>query len=126
MDIKGALNAIMPTIPRVKDVTDKTIRSGSTTDRDGNGQQQYQGQGQKHGPMSEEQFKKAVDYIKGLEAVKEHNLSLEVAEVNGVKIVILKEPDGKVIRRIYEEELWTLQILKDESPKKGQLLRKTA
>jgi hypothetical protein len=130
MDIKSALNAVLPPQVRAKDKVERTIKSDSTTDRDANGQQAYsQNQEQHHEPMSDEQFDKALDTLLAYPAVIEHNLFHEVSknEKDGKRIVILKEPDGKVIRRITEAELWTLPIFRDQDPqKKGQLLRKTA
>ena len=128
MDIKNALNAILPITNRVREVSQRSLKTGTTSDRDANGQQQYQqqNQNQQRGPMSDEQFKKALEYLQSLDVFKEHSLSIEVIESKSKKIVILKEPDGKVLRRINEEELWTLQVMQNEPQKKGQLLRKTA
>lgn len=127
MDIKNALNAVIPPQLRQKDGVDRTIKMGNTTDRDANGQQMYQEQKPKE-PMTEEQFEEALQVLKNLPAVKEHNLTVEAIEHEGRRIVLLKESDGKVLRRIHEAELWTLPEMKSSDPsnKKGQLLRKTA
>lgn len=124
MDIKNALNAVLPLSLRAKDKIEKTIKSDSTTDRDADGRQAFGGGGDQHPPMSEEQMKKALDHLRGLQVVKDNNLSVELAEVEGKKFVFIKEPDGKVVRRISENELWSLQSVRDTA--KGQLLRKTA
>lgn len=127
MDIKNALNSILPLDLRPKEGVDKSIKAGSTTDRDANGQQQYQQQDQKRDPMTEEQLQKALDILKSYPAVKEHGLSVELVLLEGKHFVLLKESDGKLIRKISEAELWTLPDLKEwETSKKGQLLRKTA
>lgn len=129
MDVKNALGSILPANLRQKvGATEKTIKAGNTTDRDGNGQMaQDQKNEEQHPPMTEEQLKAAVDQIKALPAVKEHNLSVELTDVNGKRFVLLKEADGKILRRIPELELWTLPVIDSTSPdKKGQILRKTA
>jgi uncharacterized FlaG/YvyC family protein len=128
MDIKGALNAIIPPGMRKTAGTDRAIKAGNTTDRDANGQAAYdQNQQQQRQPMSEEQLKKALEHLKSLPAVKEHNLTVELIETQGKRFVLLKEPDGKILRRIPELELWTLPVMTESDPqKKGQLLRKTA
>lgn len=130
MDIKNALNAILPLNNRAKPEESKPIKAGTTTDRDANGQATYdQNQQQEHRePMSEEQLQKALKAIQEYPAVKEYNLTVELVEQEGKKFVLLKEPDGKVIRRIPEIELWTLPVMTESDPKtkKGQLLRKTA
>lgn len=125
MDIKNALNQVIPIGLRTKGPVQKTIKSDSTTDRDANGQQAFGGQQEQHRePMSEEQLQKALEHLRGLAVVKDHGLSVELIDQAGRKFVLLKEASGKVIRRIPESELWTLQIMQDE--KKGQLLNKSA
>lgn len=128
MDIKNALNSILPPGLRKATPTERTIKAGNTTDRDANGQATYdQNQQQHREPMTEEQLKKALEHLKNLPAVKEHNLSVELVEAQGKRFVLLKEADGKVLRRIPEIELWTLPVMTEsDPPKKGQLLRKTA
>ena len=124
MDIKSALNAVVPISIRTKDKIDRAIKSDSTTDRDANGQMPGGGEQQQQGPMSDEQMQKALEHLQSLQAVKDHQLTVEVMEVGERKFVLIKEPDGKIVRRISEHELWSL---KDVSPTdKGQLLRKTA
>lgn len=125
MDIKGALKTILPIENRIKSVGEKLIKTDSATDRDANGQMfQGENQEQQHPPMSDEQLKKAMEHLKNLAVVKENSLSVELIEQDGKKFVLLKEFAGKVIRRIPESELWSLQVVKDTE--KGQLLRKTA
>lgn len=125
MDVKNILNQILPVNLRVKETATKEIKSGSTTDRDANGQQAYSNnQNQQHPPMSDEQLKKALEHLQSLQVVKDHNLEVSLVEVDGKKFILLKEPDGKVIRRIPEFELWSLQIMKDE--KRGKILNRSA
>ena len=130
MDIKNALNAILPLNLRQKTEVDRSIKSSNTTDRDANGQQAYdqQGQQQKHRePMTEEQLETAMKALRDYPAVKEHNLSIELVTQEGCRFVLLKEPSGKLIRRIPEIELWSLPVMTESEPnKKGQLLRKMA
>lgn len=128
MDIKNALNAILPMNLRQKTGVDRTIKSGNATDRDGNGQMPSgQNQQQQREPMTDEQLEKALKTLKEYPVVKVHNLSIEVVEQDGRRYVLLKEPDGKLIRRISEAELWSLPVMSETDPdKKGQLLRKMA
>lgn len=129
MDIKNALNAILPINVKQKTGVDRSIKSGNTTDRDANGQAAYDQnqQQQQRPPMTEEQLEKALQQLREYPAIKEHNLTVELVEQAGRRFVFLKESDGKVIRRIPEAELWTLPNMSPNDPKpKGQLLRKTA
>jgi len=128
MDIKGALNSILPLNLRAKTDVDRTIKSGNATERDANGQTTYdQGSQQERPPMSDEQLEKAIQQIKDFPAVKEYNLTVELQTHQDKRFVVLIEADGKILRRIPEIELWNLPAMNDsEAPKKGQLLRKMA
>jgi uncharacterized FlaG/YvyC family protein len=129
MDIKGALNSILPLNLRAKTGVDRSIKSGNATDRDANGQTTYDhGSQEQHPPMSEEQLEKAMQNLKELPAVKDHNLTVELQIHNDRRFVLLIEPDGKILRRISELELWSLPSMSNDSEanKKGQLLSKMA
>ncbi len=125
MDIKSVLNQVIPIKLREKDPTARTIKSESTTDRDANGQQAFgdEKKNQKE-PMTEEQLKQAIDHLRSLPVVKDNGLYLELVEVDGKRFVLLKEPTGKIIRRIPELELWSLQVMQED--KRGQLLNRSA
>ncbi len=125
MDIRNVLGSLIPVNTVKKDPTEKIIKSDSTTERDANGQMPFgDGGEQQHPPMSEEQFKKAMEHLASHQAVKENNLIVEALTIDGRKFVLIKEPGGKIVRRIPEVELWSL--LKVQDNEKGQLLRKTA
>lgn len=124
MNIKGLAPTILDTVKPVPK-TERAIKSDQTHDRDPNGQQAFpQNQENQHGPMSDEQFNKALEHLKSLPAFKEHKWTVE-SEVQDdqTKIAIIKDNLGNLIRRIPEKELWTLP---DEDNPKGQLFKKTA
>lgn len=124
MNIKGLFGNIVPT-PPVNPVSraEKAIKSDSTSDRDANGQQAGQEHPQRE-PMTEEQLDEALEKLRNLSGVKEHNWQIELVVIESKKFVLVKEPNGNVIRRIPELELWTLESSSPQS--KGQLLKKTA
>lgn len=125
MNVKGLLGSQIPTVPiRPAEKVDRTIHSDMAHDRDANGQQSFGGQGQEHGPMSDEQLKQALEHLRQLAAVKEHKWSVELVLENDKKFVLIKDVLGALIRRIPEADLWTLNI--DDQVPKGQLLKKTA
>lgn len=123
MDIRNVLGSILPTNLSRKDPVDRAIKSDSATDRDANGQMPQQEE-EHHPPMSEEQLERALEHLRNLAVVKEHNLTVELVVIEDRRFVLIREPDGKVVRRIHEQELWTLKEVKENE--KGQLLRKTA
>lgn len=125
MNIKGLLGNIWPSNSvRPVDKTERAIKSDSTGDRDANGQQAGGGDPQQHEPMTEEQLQKALEQLRNLPAVKEHNWIVELLVVENKRFAMVKETNGTVIRRIPEQDLWTLQT--GNEPGKGQLLKKTA
>ncbi len=129
MNIKGLLGNMVSSPIRNKDgiqKVDRSIKSDSAHDRDANGQQLYDQNKKKHpdGPLSEEQFKKAVEYLEALTSVKEHNWKVETVVEENKKFVQIKDNLGNLVRRIPESELWSLPF--DKDVRTGQLLKKSA
>lgn len=122
MDIKNALNAVIPLSLRAKEKTERTIRSDSTADRDADGRMASGGEHKQS--MSDEQFQKALEHLKAHQVVKEHGLIVETIIQGSKRLVLVKEPNGKIVRRIQEDELMSLSEVKEKE--KGQLLRKSA
>lgn len=125
MNIKGLLGPNITPQVRSSDKVEKAgIKSDSAHDRDANGQQTYQQDQQKKGPMSEEQLQKAVEHLRQLPAAKEHHWSVELAVIQNKKFILIKDNLGAVIRKIPEHELWVLPLF--EEARKGNLFKKTA
>lgn len=125
MNIKGLLGNILSITP-ISSATkaEKAIKSDSTSDRDANGQQAGGGEEQQREPMSDEQLEKALEQLRNLSGVKEHQWKVELVTIEGKKFVLVKDTNNQTIRRIPEIELWTLES--DSKQGKGQLLKKTA
>jgi uncharacterized FlaG/YvyC family protein len=129
MNIKGLLGNMITSPIRSKDgqtKVDRTIKSDSSHDRDANGQEFY-GQNKKQqqqDPMSEEQFKKAVDYLLNLPSLKDNGWIVETIMEDSKRVLLVKDNSGNLIRRIPEAELWTLPF--DKDVRTGQLLKKFA
>jgi uncharacterized FlaG/YvyC family protein len=128
MNIKGLLGNMVTSPIRNKDgqsKVERTIKSDESHDRDANGQQFYdQNKKQQQGSLSEEQFKKAVEYLEALASVKEHGWTVESIIENEKRFVLVKDNLGTIVRRIPESELWTLPF--DKDVRTGQLLKKSA
>ncbi|MGZ3743980.1 MAG: flagellar protein FlaG [Pseudobdellovibrionaceae bacterium] len=125
MNIKGLLGNILPSGPILPTrKTERTIKSDSTSDRDANGQQAGGGEQQQREPMTEEQINKAIEHLRNIPGVKEHNWSVELSVVENKKFVLVKDTSGNIIRRIPELDLWTLTDGNDSG--KGQLFTKSA
>lgn len=125
MNIKGVFGNVMANPIRPPDKVERTIKSDMTQDRDANGQQPQDDSQKKHDePMSEEQLNKCLEHLRQLPAVKENNWQIELSEIEGRRFVLVLDPQGTLIRRFPESDLWTLPV--DLADHKGQLLKKTA
>jgi hypothetical protein len=111
MNIKGMISNILPTFDsRNVDPVGKTIKSDSTHDRDANGQEAYQQQGdpEHHEPMSDEQLERAMEHLRNLAGVKEHKWTVHLSIEEDIRYALVKDNLGNIIRKIPERELWTL------------------
>ncbi len=128
MNIRNLSSTTATTALDNREPIDRSIKSSNTTDREGNGQQQHGSEQAPKEPMNAEQLEVAVKNLENLPAVKELGLSIEVTRQGLRAVILLKELSGKVIRRIPEDELWTLPEVKsfENTHQKGQLLRKSA
>jgi len=122
MNIKGIAPVINTTPLRAVEKVKGGIKSDESHERDANGQQSSGDPQQHREPMSDEMFQKAIDHLKQLPGVKEHNWSIEPAEINSKRFILVKDLQGHTIRRISEYDLWSLP-LEGESPT-GNLLKK--
>jgi len=116
----------LPILNRKSQPVEQTIKSENATDRDGNGQQQFQKQNEKQRPMTEEELKKAMTHLSELEVVKTNQWTVKLQETPGGRWILLSDAQGELIRKIPEAELWTLQVMQQDPSQKGQLLRKIA
>ncbi len=129
MNIKGLLGNMITAPIRNKDgatKAERTIKSDSTHDRDANAQQFYDQnkKQQQQGSLSEEQFKKAIEYLETLSSVKEHHWKVDTVVEESKRFVVIKDNLGTVVRRIPETDLWSLPF--DKDVRTGQLLKKSA
>ncbi|MEN0058206.1 MAG: hypothetical protein AAGB31_05180 [Bdellovibrio sp.] len=125
MNIKGLVSNIIPNNDvRSVDNIGKTIKSDESHDRDANGQQSYGEQHQQqHEPMSEEQLERSLEHLRNLPATKEHKWTVELETQEKGRFVLVKDNLGNLIRRIPEQELWTLPA---DPTSRGQLLKRSA
>ncbi len=132
MDIKNILNAMIPSPGPVKSRMEKSIKTDSSSDRDANGQRQRQGSGDGRGPLSDSEWVQILQHLKNISAVKEQGWSVERSDLDHRKFVVIKDSEGKVLRRLSERDLSSL--LESLTPgggsshqeTRGQLLRKQA
>jgi hypothetical protein len=122
MNVRTITNPIIP-VESIKTSETKNVKMEvSAEDREADGRR---GQDEpSKNPLSEEEFKKAQEYIEGLTGLKANGLTVEVDEASGLKIFIIKDHEGHVVRRIVEWEMRL--ILNDKDKKVGQIFDKSA
>lgn len=122
MDIKGIARNIIPfqSVRKTEEAKTKSALDTSN-EKEGNGQA-ANGENQKRRPLTPEELQEAVAYLETLAGVKDNSLSVRVQTVEGVSVVFVEDRDGKVVRRIPENEL--LQLTANRQKKSGHLLNK--
>lgn len=129
MNIKGLFGQMITTPIRNGDGTsvkkvEKSIKSDESHDRDANGQQTFSDNQKEKEPMSDEQFEQAIELMKNLPSVKDHNWKIEKRIENEKRFLIIFDNLNNIVRRIPEAELWSLPF--DKDARTGQLLKKSA
>lgn len=117
MNIKSITGAPAPA--EIKKIERRIADSSADRDPGGQGDQAPE----KHPKMTPEQIAQAMDVLKGLSGVKDHNLTVRLETKDGINVVFIEDAFGKVVRRIPESELWTL--LQQRDRKTGHLFDKT-
>lgn len=120
MNIKG-LNPNPVTAIDSKARVDAKARTASTADRDGNGRREQREPETKR-KLSDQEFDEALTVLKGLSGVVDNNLSVRVETSEDQRLVLIVAPDGKVIRRLTEAQLWA--ATRDKDRQTGRILDK--
>ena len=100
------------------------VKSESTSkDRDADGRHEKSGEGEKR-HLSDEEFQKALAELEEIPGIRESSLSIHVEQKEGFRVVLVKDPEGRVVRRLSQSEMWSLVThAKDRST--GLMLDKT-
>lgn len=119
MDIKSVLRSSWPfNVNSVQKVDRKT--TNETTDREGNGQSQQKEPERRK--LSDKEVTELVAYLESLDGVKNNNLKVRLAVNEGVRVIFIEDPSGKVVRRIPDSEFALVSKTKEQ--KSGNLLNK--
>ncbi|OFZ17861.1 MAG: hypothetical protein A2Z20_05785 [Bdellovibrionales bacterium RBG_16_40_8] len=94
----------------------------SSEDRDPDGRR-HQEEPNKN-PLNAEELLQAIKYLESVTGLTAKGLSFEFEKAGDLKIFVVKDPEGQVVRRIVEWELRAL--LNDKDKKTGQIFDKAA
>ena len=94
----------------------------SHKDRDADGRRDRQPDQNHKEHLNDEEMELALATLRELEGVKANSLEVELVAKEASRIVLIKDLNGKVIRRIPEAELWPL--IQDKERPTGHILDK--
>lgn len=127
MNIKNLIGS-NPIVDKIKSVSSapKSIKSeSSSSERDANGQMMFQKQ-QKKQKMNREQVEKALQTLNAKAFMKDMHWVATLIDDNGFYYAEVKDPEGKIIRKISEHDMWDLLEVQSVETSKGNLLKRTA
>lgn len=101
----------------------KTIKSEDADEREANGQQP-RGDTESHRPLTEEEVQQVMEKLRSHEGIQKNGLLVKHSRENDQNVVWLEAPDGKVIKRIVERDLY-FYLFKD-SKDELQLVNRSA
>lgn len=118
MNIKSVTpNPILSIDPQQR--VDTNVKAQGSTDRDGNGRREQPEEEQKR-HLNQQEFDEALAALRELPGLKANNLALKVEENEGVRTVLILAPDGKIVRRLSESQLWA--ATRDKDRQTGRIL----
>ena len=104
MNIRSLSNP-PPVMGKEKIESSKTIKSDETSEREANGQQPFS-DGEPHRQLTEEETEQVLEKIKAHDGIQKSGLIVNFAVENEQKIVKIETPEGQVIKRFTEKDLY--------------------
>ena len=90
------------------------IKSNETADREANGQQLTGNNQDFYRPLVPEELEQALEKIRSHEGIVKHGLVVAAYVENGKNIVKIESPEGTVIKRILERDLFFYLFQEDK------------
>ena len=120
MNIKSVFSApITPIDPKQK--VEGNARAKSSGDRDGNGRQEQQEPELKR-HLTQQEFDDAIKVLEQTPGLKANNLKIKVEQQGDHKVIYIVAPDGAIVRRLSESQLWS--ATRDKDRQTGKFLDK--
>jgi uncharacterized FlaG/YvyC family protein len=123
MNVKAVWNSLVNISGISKTKLDHRAKAEASADKDtqlGHGQEEAS----QH-RMNDEQAQEVLEYFKEIDGVKENNLQVRLDKSTDRFVIYVEDVEGKVVRRIPENEMWFLFNRKNSTDtKKGQILNK--
>lgn len=104
-----------------KQKVDGNVRAQSSTDRDADGRRD-QSQSEQKKNLSQQEFDDALKALENHPGLKSNMLTIKVEQQGDMRVVLIVAPDGKIVRRLSEGQLWS--ATRDQDRKTGNILDK--
>ncbi len=112
-------NPILQIDPKAR--TEVNQRAKASADRDADGKREQQEEAPKR-HLTQQEFDDALRVLNDHPGLKTNNLEIKVEERPEGRIVFIIDPDGKIIRRLSESQLWL--ATRDRDRQTGRILDK--
>lgn len=120
MNIKSVLPSPIAQID-AKPKVDGNKRMQNTGDRDGNGRrEQPEAEIKRH--LDQQEFDDAIKTLGETPGLKSNNLTIKVELEGDHRVILIVAPDGAVVRRLSEAQLWA--ATRDKDRQTGKFLDK--
>lgn len=121
MNIKTINSSPLLHIEPKNKVEGGSVRSKETADRDADGRrQQAEPELKRH--LKPEELEEALKILNDHPGMKQNNLSLKVEVKDDCRVITIVDPQGKIIRRLSEAQLWA--ATRDKDKQTGKILDK--
>jgi hypothetical protein len=105
MNIKGFFtNPVL--LPSSTEKVGPKMKMQESAERDADGRRQApQEEAKRH--LSEEEFQSCLKKLEEHPGLLANNLTVKVETKDGVKVILIQDPGGNVVRRLSESQLWS-------------------
>lgn len=120
MNVKNiSTAAILPVDPKQR--VEGKSRARASTDRDADGKrEQAEPELKRH--LTDQEFDEAIKALEEMPGLKSNNLTIKVERSADVRVILIMDGSGKVVRRLSESQLWL--ATRDRDKQTGRILDK--
>ncbi len=123
MNIKSITTPVRPVDIKPANQARETKTEGSH-ERDAQAFYGNPNQEQKKRKLTDDEINEVIEHLKGLPFAKDNNWTIRADKTGNMTVVYVTDSEGKIIRRIPEQDLWGLWMQKSSDQTKGNLLNK--
>lgn len=121
MNIRSLSNSILPISSTTIKEANATIKSHDATERDADGRD---AQANEHRECTDEEIEKILKNLREHPGIVANNLSVELVSQNEVRVILISDAEGQIIRRVVEKDFH--QLLETIGQNNGRIISKTA